>query len=334
MKKIKFSKPLNDILNIKSDFFNNNQFYLKQANNWNKFYSKQPKRVNCKNCNSKLGLPIFKSHFANYTVCNTCNHFNGLNEDTNKFNNFLYKNNRGEKFSKFYIKNYKSRVKNIYLPKLKFLTEVIRKPKTILDLGCGAGHFVKACEIKSINAIGYDVSKSMARFGNKILNKNKIYNFGINDIYGHVLNSTQETITILGVIEHIKYPGKIFKNFRNSNAKYLYISVPLFSFSVFLEHAFQDLFPRILGGVHNHLYTEKSLKYIINKNKLKIIGEWWFGSDMMDLMRFMKVKSKPSDFMKFNKHFDHYFLSAIDSFQNILDKRKICGEVHMVLKKL
>ena len=137
----------------------------------------------------------------------------------------------------------------------------------------------------------------------------------------------------MGVLEHLKHPDLIFKNFKNSKAKYLYISVPLFSFSVFLEHAFQDVFPRVLGGVHNHLYTEKSLKYIIKKNELQIIGEWWFGTDMMDLLRFMKVKSNPKNAKKFKNNLSHYFISIIDDLQKVLDQKKLCGDVHLVLKK-
>jgi SAM-dependent methyltransferase len=333
MHKIKFSKPFNDILNIKNDFFKQNNFYLRQAVYWNKFYANQPKRVNCKNCKKKLGKEIFKSHFVNYTICNICSHFNGLYEDTDKFNNFLYKNDKDEKFSRFYHKNYNLRLRKIYQPKLNFLKEVIKKPKEILDLGCGAGHFVKACELKSIKASGYDVSKSMVNLGNRMLKINKIYNFEINDIYKYVQDSTHEVISILGVLEHLKHPDLIFKNFKNSKAKYLYISVPLFSFSVFLEHAFQDVFPRVLGGVHNHLYTEKSLKYIIKKNKLKIIGEWWFGTDMMDLLRFIKVKSNPKNAKKFKNNLSHYFISIIDDLQKVLDQKKLCGDVHLVLKK-
>ena len=331
---VKYSKSLNDIYKLKDDFFKNDKFLLKQADDWNKFYSKQPKRKLCKNCKKKINQSLFKSHFANYSICKTCGHLNGMNEDTDKFNKYIYKNHGGQKFSKFYTKNYTKRVKNIATPKLDFLLKVIsNKPNKIIDLGCGAGHFVKACEEKSIEATGYDVNKTMVALGNKLIKKNKIYIFNIDDIYSKVLNSSEDVVSIIGVIEHLKYPEKIFENFKNSNAKYLYIAVPLLSLSVFLEHAFQDIFPRVLGGVHNHLYTQKSLKYIINRNKLKILGEWWFGTDIMDLVRFIKVKSKAKNNKEFDKYFDYFFLSVMDDLQKVLDQKKICGDVHIVIKK-
>ena len=35
-------------------------------------------------------------------------------------------------------------------------------------------------------------------------------------------------------------------------------TTPTFSLSTILEHAFQNFYPRVLGGIHNHLYSEKS----------------------------------------------------------------------------
>ena len=334
MSYVKYSKSLNDIFRLKNDFFKNDKFLLKQADDWNKFYSIQTRRKKCKNCKKKIDKSLFKSHFASYSICKKCGHLNGMNEDTDKFNQFIYKDNGGEKFSKFYTKNYNKRVKNISTPKLDFLLDVIKKkPNKLIDLGCGAGHFVKACEKRSIDAVGYDVNKTMVNLGNKLIKKNKIYNFDIDDIYSKVLNSKEDVISIIGVIEHLKYPEKIFENFKKSKSKYLYIAVPLLSLSVFLEHAFQNVFPRVLGGVHNHLYTEKSLKYIITKNKLKIVGEWWFGTDIMDLVRFIRVKSNPKNKREFDKYFNNFILSIMDDLQKVLDQKKICGDVHMVIKK-
>ena len=67
---------------------------------------------------------------------------------------------------------------------------------------------------------------------------------------------------------------------------YLFISVPTFSFSVFLENANQDIFPRQLSGGHTHLYTEESLNYLAKKNKLKIEfmgrGSSWLDTGNVD----------------------------------------------------
>ena len=334
IKKVFFSKSSKKILNLKKNFLEKNNQLTKQAQRWNKFYNKQPSRKLCKICEKPLSKKIFKSHFAHYTICKFCGHFNGLNKDTKRFNEFLYKKDSGQKFSKFYLKDYKSRVENISKPKLEFLKKILKGKKEILELGSGAGHFLKACELNSIKATGYDVNSSMVKLGEKMLKKNQIKKFNIDDIYNMVLNCDKEVITILGVIEHLEFPNLIFENFKKSKAKYMFFAVPMISLTVFLEHSFQNTFPRVLGGVHNHLYSEKSLNYILKKNKLKAIGEWWFGSDMIDLMRTLLINSNPIDKLEYKKYLDNYFISLIDDLQNVLDKKKLCGDVHMVVSKI
>ncbi len=332
-KRVYYSKSFKDILNIKKKFIKDDKKLTLQAQEWNKYYSKQPKRNKCKVCFVNLPKKIFKSHFANYTVCENCGHLNGMNQDTKKFNNYMYKDSKGTKFSKFYVDNYNQRIKNIYNPKIEFLQKVLKKKIRILELGCGAGHFLKACENKKIDAVGYDVNLTMVNLGKKMLRKNKIKQFNIDEIYTHVLNCNREIITILGVIEHLEQPNLIFKNFKKSKAKYLYFSVPTFSLSTILEHAFQSFYPRVLGGIHNHLYSEESLKFITKKYKLKVLGEWWFGTDIMDLMRAILAYSAPYDKRNYMKYLNKYYIQVMDELQSVLDKKKICGDVHMVITK-
>ena len=330
-KKVFFSKPLKDISKIKSNFFKDNDKLLKQALSWNKIYSKQKKRVNCINCGSKLKSFDFKSHLAKYVFCKKCNHFNGFNLETDNFYKAMYINKKGEKFSKFYTYDYRNRVKNIYHPKLRFVRKVIPKIGSILDLGCGVGHFIKACEEKFINSIGYDVNKTSIKYGQKLLKKNKIFHFKQEDIFEKIKNSKENVITMFGVIEHLKNPNKVFENFNLSNSKFLVLSVPTFSLTVLLEHIFKNIYPRQLGGVHTHLYTYKSLNYIFKKYNLKIAGEWWFGTDLMDFQRSLVGGDLKNQ--KFIKIVNDYFKNISDEMQNSIDKKKLSSEAHIILKK-
>ena len=59
-----------------------------------------------------------------------------------------------------------------FLPKVNFLLKSLKKNKnnfTFIDVGCGAGYFLTAIKKKKIkNFFGYDPSKTMIAFGNKI----------------------------------------------------------------------------------------------------------------------------------------------------------------------
>ena len=125
----------------------------------------------------------------------------------------------------------------------------------------------------------------------------------------------------------------MLKFFKESKIKYLYICVPLFSLSVLLENSFKNIFPRQLSAGHTHLYSKDSLNYLAKKNNLKIIGEWWFGSDFPDLYRSLLNSSNSYDPKKYKSIVDKNLFSVINELQNVLDRKKICSEVHMIFKK-
>ena len=148
-------------------------------------------------------------------------------------------------------------------------------------------------------------------------------------IYDLVENSNANCISLIGVLEHLQDPHRLLKSFAKSSIKYIYLSLPLFSFSVLLETMNKEVFPRQLGAAHTHLYTEESINFLTNMYQLDILGEWWFGTDIADLYRHFYVKSS------INKKniYDNYLKNLIDNLQNVFDRRKVCSEVHIIAKK-
>lgn len=333
MRVIKFSKSYKNISLIKSDFIKNNEKYLLYAKKINDIYKKQIKRKNCENCYFKISKPFIKNFGIRYCICVKCGHLNGIYEDTEKFNKWLYSNESGKNYNLFYNKFYNSRVKNIHIPKVNFLKTVIREKIKVIDYGSGVGYFLKALEIKKIQAIGLETNKRSVKEGSKFLKKNKLlhFEFGDNAIFKRYSND-YNTLALIGVLEHID-PTYLLKEFKSSKLKYLYISVPALSLSVFLENVFSNVFPRVLSNGHTHLYTEKSLNYFAKKNDLKIIGEWWFGTDIPDLFRSLLVSANFVNKKIFTKEIDKIFKDTIDQLQAVLDKNKTCSEIHMIFKK-
>jgi 2-polyprenyl-3-methyl-5-hydroxy-6-metoxy-1,4-benzoquinol methylase len=209
LKIIKFSKSYKNIFRIKKDFYENNKNYLNNSLKINKIYKKQPLRKFCKNCNSKKIKKFIKSFGIPYNICLRCGHLNGAYQDTNNFANQLYKENDGKNYSKNYLDNYNQRVNHIYIPKVDFLKKVIKGKIKVIDLGCGAGHFVKALEKKKISAIGYDTSKLLCKLGNQKLKKNKILPIELNEIYElNKKDKTANTLSLIHVLEHLVEPEK------------------------------------------------------------------------------------------------------------------------------
>ncbi len=330
---IKFSKSYKNIIKIKSNFYKDNINNLKGAVKINNLYKKQPIRKYCKNCGSKKIKLFIESFNIPYKVCLSCGHLNGAYQDTSDFAKKLYNHKKGKNYSKNYLNDFNLRVKNIYIPKVKFLKKVIKKKIKLIDIGCGAGHFVKALELEGISAAGYDTSKHLCELGNKKLNKNKIYSIEFNKIYEIInKNSHINTLSMIGVLEHLTEPHKILDLFKKKKIKYLYISVPLFSLSTFIENSFPGIFPRQLSGGHTHLYTEKSIKYLANKYNLKIIGEYWFGTDMPDLMRSLINSGNILNKKIYTNELYEKFSKFIDKLQSVLDRNKVCSEVHIIFE--
>ncbi len=333
-KLVKFSKKYN-ILELKKDFLSKNKLHLKNAIALNKIYLRCPKRKVCKNCNKKLKDFIFKSFGVKYSICSRCGHLNGERLENDIFFKKLYTEGTGQKnIEKNYKKSFDQKVKKIYSSKAKFLKKVIKNKIHVLDIGSGGGHFLKALELLNIPARGYEPNKFLSNLGQKKLKKNYLFNDSFTNINKRILREKKaNTLSMIGVLEHVSSPDDIISNFKKSHIKYLFISVPLFSINSIFENSFNQIYPRHLSGGHTHLYTKKSLYFLAKKNNLKIIGEWWFGTDIADLYRSILVSSKSLDKEKYKKLVDDNLYSVLDEIQNILDKKKICSEVHMIFKK-
>lgn len=323
-----YSKESQPIREIKQPFVDDNDRLLNETLELNRLYLEQEPRTECKNCGDSLGPKLFESFDIPYTICSTCGHLNGMHEDSQEFLDYLYSQGNGDNYKESYINNYDNRVAEIYIPKVDFLTKVVGECR-VSDVGCGAGHFLKACEYRGIEGVGIDPNASLIDIGKSQLKFNKIHLADSNEFEGFI-ESADSVVSMIGVLEHLQEPNKAIEAFKRSNAKYLYISVPLFSLSVAIEHSFPQVFPRHLRGPHTHLYTEQSLRYMIDRYGLRSEGEWWFGSDMMDLYRSLHVLTKDTTF---DPILYHKLGAYIDKLQAVLDQEHDCSEVHLILSK-
>ena len=341
MTKKKYSKSSKFYLSSKKDIFSSNDSLLKKAVIQNESYAKQPTRTKCKICLTELHCDVdFSSHGVNYSFCKNCGHLNGLQDDTEDFVNELYLADSGKKYAENYLdEKYLERVQDVYLPKLDFLLDVLpQKPSKILDVGCGSGYFVFASRMRNVLVEGLDVSETMVEFGNAQIRHHfdvdplKLVKEG--DFYDAVKTTDADIISALGVIEHLREPHQFLKAFNESDAKYLYYSVPMFSFSVILENVFPNVFPRHLHGGHTHLFTEESISKMNSLISVSSIGEWRFGTDVMDLYRHLLINLKLNNVSQtMLDKLDFSIGSRIDDIQNVLDINHACSEIHLVAQK-
>jgi SAM-dependent methyltransferase len=354
---IKYGKKSSDILKIKGNLIAQNENLIGWQKKLFKIYKKEKIRNKCKNCDKLIGNKIFTKINIPYFLCKTCGHLNAGYKDTIKFAKKLYQDNDGKDYSVSYLPNksvsylpnkkdindYKFRTKNIYLPKVDFLIKSLLKEKNFynyMDIGCGTGHYISALKKRKINNFeGYDPSVTMVNFGNKVNNFSKLNFIDMKNLKKFIfkINSKKPVvISMIGTFEHIYNNIEILNCIKkNKKIKYLYLSVPCFSLSSFIELAFDNFYQRLMGPQHTHLYTKQSLKFMEKKYKLKIIAEWWFGVDILNLLRSLELnylkKRKITDYgLKIYKKM--FTNKIIDQLQSVLDKNKLSAEVHIIFK--
>ena len=341
---LKFGKKSSDIFSIKQNFYIENDILLSKQKKISKIYKKQPLRKKCKACNKKLAGNFFSNHMVNYIECRTCGHINGKYQDTEKFSNLIYKSstiNYSKNYFSQNLQKFKNRQRKIYNPKAVFLKKGIKEWKKIkiLDFGCGSGYFVSSLLDNGFkNVEGYEVSLEQINYGKrifKLLKKDQTFLKFLNnkDIFNKIKTTNASCICLIGVLEHLVDIKKFLNIIRvNKKIKYIYLCVPMFSFTSIVENSFQNIFNRQLGGGHTHLFTEKSLINMMSKINFKEISTWWFGSDFSDLFRsFMVQVNKKNEQPLINQL--KKLQNQIDSLQLILDKKKMSSQVHMILKR-
>lgn len=306
-------------------------------------YRQQPLRTACKNCAAAQGAPTFRKQEIDYFLCDRCGHLNGAFEDTEAFYAAQFTDAGGVHAAQHYSapspEAYQERVNSIYAPKVDFLFDRIRQagddPRalTYLDIGAGTGHFVSALRAAGAQASGLEVSDRMVRAGNDIIGKEALRPLDIFDIGRVAAETDAAVVTMIFVLEHVLMPTDVMRTFAaNPNIRYLLVAVPVHSPASYIEMMFPTIYERHLSA-HTHLYTDRSLAWLERETGFDRIGEWWFGADMMDLLRSfanrMHQLGQPAaaaeDWMSM-------FAPMIDDMQLAVDRRKLSSEVHLVLR--
>lgn len=335
----KYSKPFGNLNSMKTSFFNNNDGMLEMADHMADILLAQPERTVCKICGSKLEAPFFTSHRIGYKKCDVCGHLNSECEDNDEFASKVYvEDDYSKNYSAADKEAYEKRLTSIYVPKAEYLKECLAKESVekadILDIGAGCGYFAMAARRLGMFANGIEVSPSEVKYGNEMAGEEVLTQIGLTDSIEYIKNTKCNVVSAIGVLEHLTHLKENVEAIRdNENIKYVYASVPMFSFSCAFEAANQDCYNRHMGGTHTHLFTNESIEYMAKEMGFSVAYEWRFGSDINDLYRFLRVSLEKNGNPEFAEFFADKFVPLMDDLQNVLDKSDFSSELHFILKR-
>jgi len=345
----RFGKEFEGYRQVKAFFYDveANKSYLQQQKRTDELYIAQPRRTHCKICNTKLGDVLFRLGEIDFYLCPKCEHLNGGHLDTREFCEALYSNTDaagvGPKhhYSDSSRAEYFERSRKIYKPKAEYLVDVLRQhgedPLKLryADIGAGCGHFVSAMmQLGAKDIRGFEISPDQVAEGNAMIGREVMVLHGIEDTLKVPETVEADVITSIFQLEHVEDPlGLLRAISQNTNARYLLLAVPVFSIGLILQACFQNVMPRIIGMGHTHLFSERSINWMLEQYGFKTLSRWWFGSDAFDIHRSINVHLQQDPKLnKLAQEWDRMFLPGIDRFQLVLDELRGSSEIHMVLK--
>lgn len=339
-----YGKSIGPGLKHETEIFENNDDLLNEAERVAKIYRSQPYREHCKVCNEPINnySMTFTMQGIEYRLCSKCGHLNGLYQDTKEFAEKIHRNTKyAEQYSEKDRQIYFQRMNDIYSPKVKFLFSAIRNDRQEplkykhADFGAGSGYMVAGLHARGATAVGYEMSPAQVNYANKINNFEHIYNVGIDEIYDIAKVTDAGVVTMIGVIEHLQYPVEMMKALKeNRNVKYVFLTFPMLSPSVYFEQVFPSVMPGHLALGHTHLFQESSIEFLINRSEFSRKAEWWFGTDIMDLVRSVDICVRQREGnCKAAEIWRDKMNAIIDELQLVIDRHQLASQVHMLLGK-
>ncbi|OGW75329.1 MAG: hypothetical protein A2Z72_08330 [Omnitrophica bacterium RBG_13_46_9] len=317
-----------DILSFKSNTAENFNSQVSHIKSTRKALFNSGKKNRVKRCpicgassgNSKHRLDIYG---ARYHQCSTCGHLFVINRpkepDLKKFysRNISYASTYTDK------RMLKMRIEQVVAPKLKWVLETYRalykrRPRTILDVGAGGGHFVHASRQLGLDACGVEVNEASREFCKK--------NFGFNlETLDFTKNWRKfpdvDIVTFWGVIEHVADPVSLLKTaYRVLSGRQglLVVEVPRWdSFSTAIQHNFPNSIIRHLDPLgHINCFTDSSLLTAFENSNFAPVAAWYFGMDIYELtMQFSHLLKDKKIIDMLSKH--------MNSFQKMIDNGRL-----------
>lgn len=349
-----FGKPMAEYVSL-IERSGSDPSFLEQSLPIDLLYSQQPERTHCSNCSQRKRIAgQFERSIGTVTIpywlCAECLHINGHFRLTDEFSKMLYAETE-EEVSLYDIdfyedtddKSYMRRVEEIYRPKARFLKSVLLAAGEdvgtlkVLDVGAGAGHFVRALQEENFEAQGYEPIPAAVKTA--YLNGTPgVYQGSAAAVAEQIRATEANIVSFLCLLPHVESVNSIMEAcLENPNLDYVFQLLPLFSLSTILTIEFPNSVARVLSGSHTHLHTQESLQYLEHKYGIERIGAWWFGTDSFSLKiladRYAPGFSPtvPGTSITFPL-FLLRDLDVLDSIQGSIDRNRASDQVHIVWK--
>jgi SAM-dependent methyltransferase len=239
---------------------------------------------------------------------------------------------------------YHDRKERIYRPKLDWMLAALKKEKvsrrralgwTWVDLGCGAGGFLSSLkDAGGHHGVGVDAD-------GRLLEQAARHNPGVQFVQhaGSLAQCLKQyparVFTAFFVFEHVEDGPALIRALKGlPQGTWLAFAVPVHGFSCLLENCFPKRYARNLDAVvHTQLYTDESIRYLVQKSGFEITAQWIFGQDTLDLRRHVMGHMRGRYPEKLWNTWDEKLRAAQDQIQSALDVQSLADQRHVLAVK-
>ena len=284
------------------------------------------KKLNCPACDYQATStnPYLTVNHAEYKRCDKCGHIYVWKRPSAKVMKEIFTDE--EIISANYAKEdgVQFRMDEIVKPKLDWILKIWYSlfesaPTSILDVGAGTGHFVKACRDLNIKTEGIEISKSSCQFAQDI--------FGIELKTNNFLHSNLEMFDILtmwGLLEYVHEPFEYLKKARQCVGEngMVVFEVPRDpSVSAMAQKSHTTGIARHLDPAsHLNCFSESSIVHLLHRTGLKPVAIWRFGMDAYEMLLQIAIASNCTEFLNNAKEW-------IEPWQHTFDQAGLCDDI-------
>lgn len=258
-----------------------------------------------------------------YHQCLSCSHVFVIRRPSRAALRQFYSSN--EVYASTYTDGltHETRVWQVAIPKAEWVAQQFErlyghKPRLVLDIGAGMGHFVEACKRLGLEASGVEMSRvsrgyCKGTFGFDLEQKN------------WETFSEADVITFWGVLEHASYPIELLRRAHRilSGRETLVVAeVPRWNcLSTVIQKIFPNSIVRHLDPLgHIHCFTDWSLVAAFEACRFTPTAKWYFGMDAYELvMQLTHFLGKDRVIRVLGK--------GIPFLQNVIDNMRFCDEI-------
>ena len=286
---VTFGKAI-DIKGIKKDWpFKTEVEFCTQMR---KYFESNPNFVPVENCpicgsDKSHAKPERKIWSENYFACEICGHAFMEHFPEAKFAEEFYASNYSAAGYYTNEEDIEFRLAQIYRPKIDWIVGRYRQrygrdPRSIFDVGAGAGHTLYAAHQKGLSVNGVERDTKYREFCQR--------NFGITlfadpqEYHGQRF----DVVMSFNVIEHVDDPFQFLAEYKEllSDEPLAVVETPKYnSVTSTIQTVYKD---KIRGHLapyqHNHMFSDSSLATLFYLNGYDISDLWIFGNDAIELI--------------------------------------------------